>query len=207
MAFATSISELFAPDKGGRNFLRDAWDKLSLVPGGKTLFSKLIGRAAPYTGTIDARAEELRRGYARFTMADSPGKRNHLRSIHAIALVNLAEVTGNAALAYSMPDDARFIVAGLSIEYVKKSRGTITAVSECPIPESSERKEFLVPVVMSDEAGEVVARAALRSLVGPKRSLHEGAGSNFDPRSRARVFAAQGAFFTRSAATRGPSVR
>jgi len=132
--------------------------------------SKRVGRAAPYTGTVDARVEELRAGYARVTMRDRPAVRNHLRCVHAIALLNLAELTGNAALAYSMPDDARFIVAGMSIEYLKKARGTITGICECPIVSTNERHEYAVPVSLQNEKGEVVATVTLRTLVGPKKA-------------------------------------
>jgi acyl-coenzyme A thioesterase PaaI-like protein len=169
MTNASFVSRLLSPDAGARNLLRDAWDTLRGVPGGSTLFSKLVGRMAPYTGSIGARVVELRPGFAKVVMGDRPDLRNHLRSVHAVALVNLAELCGNAALQYSMPDDARFIVSRIAIEYVKKSRGTITATSECPVPTSSERREFEVPVVLRDDAGDVVARATLTSLVGPKK--------------------------------------
>jgi uncharacterized protein (TIGR00369 family) len=139
------------------------------VPGGKLIFSRLASEAAPYTATIRARVEDLRRGHAEVSMRDRYRVRNHLRSVHAVALVNLAELTGNLALAYSLPDDARFIVAGLSIDYIKKARGTIRGVCDCPVPESSERKEYEVLVSLQNEAGEEVARATLRSLVGPKK--------------------------------------
>jgi hypothetical protein len=89
--------------------------------------------------------------------------------VHAVALVNLAELTGNVALAYSLPDDARFIVAGISIEYTKKARGTIRGVCDCPVPATSERKEYDVVVRMLDETGDEVARSTLKSLVGPKK--------------------------------------
>lgn len=153
---------------GSRNLIRQAWDLLQGVPGGKLVFSRLVGRAAPYTGTIDARVTNLREGYAEVTMKDRPGVRNHLDCVHAVALANLAELAGNVALAYSLPDDARFIVSGMEIEYVKKARGTITAVGEPPIPRSAARAPYDVPVTLRDEAGEEVARAVLHSLVGPK---------------------------------------
>ena len=153
---------------GSRNLVRDAWNLLSGLPGGKVLFSRLIGRVAPYTGSITATVTALREGYAQVVMQDRPRLRNHLSSVHAIALANLAELCGNVALAYSLPDDARFIVAGLSIDYVKKARGAITATSDCPVPRSSARVELEVPVVMRDDSGDEVARAVLRSLVGPK---------------------------------------
>lgn len=169
MTMVGTFTQMFGLDDSRTNVIRNQWDFLVGIPGGRLVFSKLVGRAAPYTGTVDARVEELRAGFARVTMADRPQVRNHLRSVHAVALVNLAELTGNVALAYSMPDDARFIVAGLSIEYLKKARGTITGTCKCPVPTTSERTEYEVPVSMTNAAGEEVARAVLRSLVGPKK--------------------------------------
>lgn len=164
MAFADKLLS------GNRNLLRDAWDRLSPLPGGKRVFSKLIGLMAPYTGSVHAQVVEVRRDYAKIELADRWRVRNHLTSVHAIALANLAEMTGNLALAYSLPDDARFIVAGMELEYIKKARGTITAECELEMPRSAERREVLVPVVMRDRKGDVVTRATLRSLVGPKKA-------------------------------------
>lgn len=164
-----SISSLLKVSSSSRNSVRDLWDRLRGVPGGKLIFSRLASEAAPYTATIRARVEDLRRGHAEVSMRDRYRVRNHLQSVHAVALVNLAELTGNLALAYSLPDDARFIVSGLSIDYIKKARGKIRGVCDCPVPESSERKEYEVLVSLQNEAGEEVARATLRSLVGPKK--------------------------------------
>lgn len=164
-----SLSTLFDINAPGRNVIRSQWDAMSRVPGGARLFSLIVGRSARYTGTINALVTELRHGHSAVVMRDTPLVRNHLRCVHAVALVNLAELAGNLALAYSMPDDARFIVAGLSIEYVKKARGTITAKGAPPEIASSERKEYLVPVSLENAQGEVVATCTLRTLVGPKR--------------------------------------
>lgn len=153
-----------------KNVVRVAWDLLNNLPGGKTLFSKLIGRAAPYTGTIGATVLALRPGWAEVEMRDRPGVRNHLSSIHAVALVNLAELAGNVAFAYSLPDGARFIVAGIQIDYIKKARGTLLAVAECPVPSSASRREYEVHVSIRDAAGDEVAHAVLRSLAGPVKS-------------------------------------
>ncbi len=169
MAVASIQKLLPSVDAGKGNFIRDAWDRLSKVPGGKLLFSKLVGRVAPYTGTIGAKVTKLSASGSEVVLEDRASVRNHLRCVHAVALVNLAELTGNVALAYGMPDDARFIVAGLSIEYLKKARGTITGVCEFGPIDSSERQEYEVPVSMRNTAGEEVARATLRTLVGPKK--------------------------------------
>ena len=159
---------------GNRNLVRDAWNLLSGVPGGKAVFSRLIGRMAPYTGSIHANVTVLRAGYCEAQMQDRRGVRNHLDCVHAIALANLAEIAGNVALAYSLPDDARFIVSGFEIEYTKKARGTITAVGEPPIPRTAARAQYDVPVTLRDASGDEVAKVILHSLVGPK----PGSGSD-----------------------------
>jgi uncharacterized protein (TIGR00369 family) len=126
-----------------------------------------MSRAIPYTGSISPRVLELRPGFARVAMADRHALRNHLRSLHAVALANLAEYTGNLALAYSLPDGARFIVKQLSIEYLKKARGRIVGQCTCPVPQSTQRQEFELLVELNDDAGQLVARATLSTLVGP----------------------------------------
>ncbi|HJL14609.1 MAG TPA: hotdog fold domain-containing protein [Sandaracinaceae bacterium LLY-WYZ-13_1] len=168
-SIAASVQNVLPSIERHGNFIRDSWDRLSSVPGGKSIFSRLVGIAAPYTGSMGARVVELRRGHARVELADRRKVRNHLDCIHAIALANLAELTGNVAVAYTLPDDARFIVAGMSIEYLQKARGTIVGTAECPLFASSEKAEHEVPVSMKNRKGEEVARATLRTLVGPKK--------------------------------------
>ncbi len=152
------------------NMAREGWDRLHKMPGGKRLYSFLVGRYVPYTGNIHAQVEELGMGFAQVSLEDKPAVRNHLRCVHAIALANLAELTGNIALSYSMPNDARFIVSRIDIAYLKKARGKLTCYCECPIPSSSERQTYEVPVRIVNAANEEVCRATLYSLVGPKSS-------------------------------------
>jgi acyl-coenzyme A thioesterase PaaI-like protein len=166
---AGMLASLLA-DRARHNGVRALWDAVSGVPGGKLVFSRAIGLAAPYTASIGAHVEVLRPGHAEVTMRDRRAVRNHIRCVHAVALANLAELTGNVALAYALPDDARFIVAGMSLTYDKKARGTIRAVADCEVPTSSERREILVRVSLRDPAGVEVTRAELRSLVGPKKT-------------------------------------
>ena len=169
MNLAASVQQLLPSVERDGNFIRDSWDRLAKVPGGRAIFSRLVGVATPYTGSMGAKVTELRTGYAEVELADRRKVRNHLDCVHAIALANLAELTGNVAVAYSLPDDARFIVAGMSIDYLKKARGTITGAASCPRFDSSEKQEHEVEVSLRNRSGEEVARATLRTLVGPKK--------------------------------------
>jgi acyl-coenzyme A thioesterase PaaI-like protein len=141
------------------------WQRLSRLPGGKRVFSILIGRMAPYTGSIGARAEELGPGYARWSLRDRRKLRNHLDSIHAVALVNFAEVTSGTAMMMALPANVRGIVRGLSIEYLKKARGSLTAECRCAVPNVTQDTNLDVHAVIRDEAGDVVARATVTWLL------------------------------------------
>lgn len=154
-------------DKLKKNLIRGMWDRLSPLPGGKTLFSRALGMAAPYSGSIGARVKDVRRGHAEVALADRRAVRQHLGSVHAVALVNLAELCGNLAVAYSLADGMRFIVAGLSIDYTKKARGEITASCDVEVPDARDRREIPVTVILRDRGGDDVARATLRTLIGP----------------------------------------
>jgi hypothetical protein len=107
---------------GPVNVVRIAWDRLRGLPYGNVVFSRMIGRAAPYTGSIRAVVTDLTEGHSQVVLKDRPELRNHLDCVHAITLANLAEMTGNVALAYGLPDDARFIVAGMDLTSIDSSQ-------------------------------------------------------------------------------------
>ncbi|MBZ0110945.1 MAG: DUF4442 domain-containing protein [Thermoanaerobaculia bacterium] len=144
------------------------WHRMSRWPGGRLLFSWYLGRMAPYTATIGPRVEELRPGYARVSMRDRHRVRNPFRSVHAIAMMNLAEAASGLAMLSALPPEARAIIVGLSIEYEKKARGRLTAEAKAEVPETNEKMEYILDATIRDPEGDVVARAKARWLVGPR---------------------------------------
>ena len=144
------------------------WRRFQKLPGGTRLFSALIGLMVPYTGTIGPRVEAVEPGYARASFRDRRKVRNHLNSVHAIAMINLAELTCSLALSAAQPKNGRWIVTGMDVEYVKKARGRITAECTAPEVDWSKDEEHRGEVTLKDTQGEIVAIAHTNWKTGPK---------------------------------------
>ena len=152
------------------NFLVKWWNKLQSFPAGDRLFSFALGHIAPYSGSISARVEVLSPGHARVSMKDRRKVRNHLKSIHAIALINLGEIASGLAVLSTIPDTMRGILRGIEAEYVKKARGKLTATANFELPsEIDDNSPVKVTAVLTNEAGDVVTRVHATWLLGYKK--------------------------------------
>jgi len=133
------------------------------------LFSLLVGWMTPYSGTIGARVAELEPGWCRVTLRDRRRVRNHLASVHAMALANLAEMASGLAVLVGLPPGVQGIVTGFSISYLKKARGLVTA--ECRVSGGglnvTTEQVYEAPVSITDTQGDVVAHATARWRLRP----------------------------------------
>ena len=149
--------------------LRHQWQRLSCWPGGKWLFNRVLGLTVPYTGALGASVQTLAPGHCVVILRDRRKVRNHLRSVHAMALGNLGEMVTGLALLNSLPDRTRGILTGISINYLKKARGMLTAECHCDIPASSDDCELAINGNIRDSAGDTVASVEARWLIGPEK--------------------------------------
>ena len=147
--------------------LRQQWQFWSPKPGGKWLFSRMVGWMAPYSGSISAKVIELQPGHGVVELNDRRKVRNHLRSVHAIALINLAEMVTGLTLMNSLPPGMRGILTGINMQYHVKARGKLTATCDCAVPAQHESKEIALEGEIKNQAGEVVATATANWLIGP----------------------------------------
>lgn len=123
----------------------------------------------PYTGSVRPRVEVLEPGYARISIRQRRRLEQHLGSIHAIALANVAEFASGAAMSVSLPPGYRGIVTRLTMDYLKKARGVVTAEARTALPDLSSEAEHDFVADVRDEAGDVVARATVTWRLGPIR--------------------------------------
>jgi acyl-coenzyme A thioesterase PaaI-like protein len=142
-------------DHGAR--LLAGWRRLGRVPGGAWLFSRAVGRSAPYTGTLGAVVTALEPGRAEVRLRDRRRVRNHLRSVHAIALANLGELASGLAATTAMPRGVRGIPTRITIDYRKKARGTLVATGTAALPPVTGPLTVEVRAEIRDAADDIVA--------------------------------------------------
>jgi hypothetical protein len=79
------------------------WRRLAPLPGGPWLFSRIFGFMVPYSGSVGPRVRVFEPGHAEVEIPDRRSNRQHLGSVHAIALMNLAEMTSGLAVMAGLP--------------------------------------------------------------------------------------------------------
>lgn len=143
---------------------------LARKPFGHWLFSRAVCFKAPYFGSIRPRVTVLEPNRAEATIEHRRSVTNHLGTVHAIALCNLAEFTGGLMTEVSIPASMRWIPKGMSVEYLKKAAGTQRGVAtpEFSPREAAEGYELPVNVVVTDPQGDTVFRARISMWVSPK---------------------------------------
>lgn len=149
----------------------DLYQRLGRRPGGRWMFSKLVCLKAPYFATISPRIEVLEPGRCEATLRHRRRVTNHLGTVHAIALCNLAELAGGLATDASLPASMRWIPKGMEVEYLKKAVGTMRAVAvpAAAVVEAAEGYALPVDVAVTDPAGDAVFRARITMWLSPRR--------------------------------------
>lgn len=148
--------------------LRRLWLRLTPLPGGPRLFSWVLGRMVPYSGTIGAVVERFDPGHVVVRLRDRRRVRNHLGSVHAIALANVGELATGLAVLGAMDETVRGILTGIEVTYTKKARGDLRAEAIVEIPEvGTDSVDARVSAEIVDTSGDVVSVVHARWRLGP----------------------------------------
>ena len=138
-------------------------------PLGKALFSRFVCFKAPYFASISPRFEELRPGFARISMKKRRGVTNHIGTVHAIAMCNLAELAAGTMTEVSIPASMRWLPKGMTVEYLKKSQGGVHATATLPEVAVGPARDVPAVIEIKDDAGELVCRATVTMWVSPRK--------------------------------------
>ena len=134
------------------------------------MFSQLVCLKAPYFGSIRPRFVELRPGYCEVRIKKRWAVLNHIGTVHAIAMCNMAEIAGGIMTDVTIPTTHRWIPKGMSVEYLKKAETDLRAVAALtPIPAFEKAAELPVTINILDAKDQVVCRAVITMWVSPKK--------------------------------------
>jgi acyl-coenzyme A thioesterase PaaI-like protein len=148
------------------------WKRLTFLPGGKWMFSRLLCFKAPYFGSIHPRFKELRPEYCEVRISKRRSVQNHLGTVHAIAMCNMAELAGGTMTEVTVPATHRWIPKGMTVEYLKKATTDLVAVATPESkPDWSTPGEYKVKVVVRDRLENPVFQALITMWVSPKKTL------------------------------------
>ncbi len=142
---------------------RSAW--------GRWLVSRAICWRAPYFASIAPTIDMLEPGCCVVRIRDRRRVHNHIGTVHAIALCNMAELAGGLATDATVPDAMRWIPKGMSVRYLAKAKGTMTATARVPaIADAATGSEVHAIVEVRNAAGGIVFDADITMWISPRKA-------------------------------------
>lgn len=124
-------------------------------------FSQMVCTMAPYFSTINPELTALQPGRAEAVVPFRKEITNHLGTVHAIALCNVAEFVGGLMTDASIPSGARWIPKGMTVAYLAKARGDVRALADGGQIDWSTSGDKDVDVTVTDPDGQVVFTARI----------------------------------------------
>jgi len=120
---------------------------------GGEMFSKGIGQVAPYFSTIDPEITDFKPGFCELILKNQRKVHNHIGTVHAIAMCNAAELVAGMTTDASIPDGARWIPQGMTVEYLAKAKTDLRVVCDAETVDFSQAGQIVVPVSAYDSGG------------------------------------------------------
>ena len=148
----------------------DLYDKAHAIPiVGDRIFSFAFSQVAPYFWTIRPRFTVIEPNHAEVVIPKRRGVKNHIGTVHAIALCNGLEAAMGVLAEASIPKDKRWIPKGMEVSYTAKATTDITCIAETDATQwSGDDPDVPVRVKGVRTDGTVVIEGVIRLWVTPK---------------------------------------
>lgn len=133
------------------------------------MFSRIVCFKAPYFSSIRPQIAALRQGYCEVHLTKRRAVQNHIGTVHAIAMCNMAELAAGVMTDASLPSTHRWIPKGMTVEYLKKAQTHLVAKAALERwPDLAVALDVPVSVDVLNTAGELVFKATVTMRVSPK---------------------------------------
>lgn len=147
------------------------FQRVAALPAGKRIFSRGLCFKAPYFSSIRPLVSELQPGLCEVRMKKRRAVTNHIGTVHAIAMCNMAELSGGLVTDVTIPTTHRWIPKCMTVEYLRKAESDLVAVARPEgVADPNQGAEYPVTVEVRNTAGELVFRARITMWVSPKKN-------------------------------------
>jgi acyl-coenzyme A thioesterase PaaI-like protein len=150
------------------NFL-STYKKVTSYPFGKFIFNKGIGFVSPFFRKLRPNVIDLRPAFCIVEMKDRHGLRNHMGTINAGAMCSLAELTAGMAVDAAIPAHLRWLPKGMSVSYLKKAKGTLSAKCEFDTG-LLQQGDVVIPLEIKDTENDNVFSAEIIFYISEKKA-------------------------------------
>jgi acyl-coenzyme A thioesterase PaaI-like protein len=113
------------------------WKRLAGSPGGTRLFSAAAMVRVPYLPSIVPHVVTMEPGFAEVTAPKWYFVYNHLRTVHAIASCNAAEMATGMLMGATVPTSHRWIPKAMNVQYLRKATTSLRAQARLEPPDFS----------------------------------------------------------------------
>ncbi|NLJ54246.1 MAG: DUF4442 domain-containing protein [Intrasporangiaceae bacterium] len=144
--------------------------RLSRVPGGTWLFSRMVVRKAPYFGTIRPHVRTLEPFHAEVVLPKRRAVENHIGTVHVIAAVNGLEAAMGLLAEASCPRGMRWIPKGMELSYVAKATSDLLCVADSDPADWEQTGDVPVRVRSIRTDGTVTIEGTITVYLSEKRS-------------------------------------
>lgn len=149
------------------------WQRLSRYPGGRVAFSAAAAVRVPFFATLLPHIVRMEPGYAEVSIRKWLLTYNHLRTVHAIAMCNAAELAMGMLMEATVPATHRWIPKAMDVQYRHKATTALRVCARIDPPDFAaitQGAEVVIPISAYDRFGTEVFHAEITTWVTPSRS-------------------------------------
>lgn len=128
---------------------------------GNAAFSRKVCEIVPYFSTIEPQFVDLQPNYCEVTMPNTVKVHNHLGTVHAIAMCNLAEIVAGLMTDVSIPETYRWIPVGMNVRYLAKAKTNLRGIADGRGIDWINPGDKDIPVSITDTEGVEVCVATV----------------------------------------------
>jgi acyl-coenzyme A thioesterase PaaI-like protein len=128
---------------------------------GPESFTSMVCQQAPYFSTIQPELVDLKPNYAEARVPFRKEITNHLGTVHAIAMCNVAELVAGLMTDVSIPSGGRWIPQAMAVRYLAKAKTSLRAIANGQDIDWDTAGEKIVLVEVFDEDDQKVFTAEI----------------------------------------------